>query len=65
MGGVRAMPPKQDTAKPFVKPHVKPTVKGKVKCVEPKPETHQKMGEVMVVPEKKKTQRAKNTKPEK
>ena len=65
MGGVRAMPPKQDTAKPFVKTHVKPTVKGKVKCVEPKPETHQKMGEVMVVPEKKKTQRAKNTKPEK
>ena len=65
MGGVRAMPPKQDTAKPFVKPHVKPTVKGKVKCVEPKPETHQKMGEVMVVSEKKKTQRAKNTKPEK
>jgi hypothetical protein len=65
MGGVRAMPPKQDTAKPFVKPHVKPTVKGKVKCVEPKPEIHQKMGEVMVVPEKKKTQRTKNTKLEK
>jgi len=65
MGGIRVMPPKQDTAKPVVKPCIKPTAKGKVKCVELIPETHQKMGEVMVVPEKKKTQRTKNTKPEK
>ena len=65
MGGIRAMPPKQDTAKPVVNPRIKPTIKGKVKCVEPKPETHQKMGEVMVVPEKKKTQSIKKTKPEK
>ena len=57
LGGVRAMPPKQDTTKPIVKPPVRPhntPIKGKVKCVEPKPDTRQKMGEVMVVPEKKK-----------
>ena len=55
MGGVRAMPPKKDTVKTCVKPQQNNSlIKGKVKCVEPKPEIQQKMGEVMVVPEKKK-----------
>ena len=60
LGGVRAMPSKQDTVKPSTKPAIRPhntSIKGKVKCVEPKPETHQKMGEVMVAPEKKKTKK--------
>ena len=59
LGGVRVAPTKQDTTKSPVKPPIRPhntSVKGKVKCIEPKPETHQKMGEVMVAPEKKKKQ---------
>ena len=68
LGGVRVMSPKQDSVKSIEKQPIRPNiteVKGKVKCVDAKPDTRQKMGEVMVVPEKKKTQRAKNTKPEK
>ncbi len=62
MGGVRAMPPKKDTLKTDVKTQPNNTlIKGKVKCVEPKPEVHQKMGEVMAVPEKKKTSPPKKT----
>jgi len=65
LGGVRAIPQKQDTAKPKIKTDTRPQktlVKGKVKCVEQKPVEHQKMGEVMVVPEKKKTALKQNPK---
>ncbi len=66
MGGVRAMPPKKDTIKTVVKSEQNNNViKGKVKCVEPKPETHQKMGEVMVVPKKNKPLSPKKANPKK
>ena len=63
------MPQKQDTTKPISQPPVRPqtktSIKGKVKCVEPKPEAHQMMGEVVAEPEKKQIPKPKKQIPKK
>ena len=66
MGGIRAISPKNDTAKTCVTPKGNTTlIKGKVAHVKPLIEEAppQKMGEVMAMPAKKKTPPAKKQKP--
>ena len=62
MGGVRALPQKQDTAKTSVKSQNDiESVTGKVKCYNPKEQQiiPQKMGEVMILPNKSKNRQQK------
>jgi len=65
MGGIRTVPTKLDSAKAGNPKTNKTIVKGKVKCITPIEEPEQKMGEVMAVPEKKKTAPVKKVAPKK